>query len=411
MAGPEQFNGDQFKSSTDLGSLPQLVNIKNDIDVTSFWGETDLCNIGITRSDFDLRDFGIDIKPHAIFMGSIFSTSEEDFLKTNCKPKKNSGNLCDLVSASGTILAIRQTINYDVDGRPVLEQYSLPEGGKIIDDEGTWLTEVPMNLDYVTTNEFGEQILSNDPAVGIPTKAKYRFRIKYQNEDGMNNDIMRGDYLVPNIKEWGWSSGANDAPTDLNAQLYSYAFSLDWNEYGDASTTIGQQMIQEAVNCEDRFYEFNYNKVYTIANFVDRWKWGFNRSRHLGIKEITDRGCTTTTNRFPVNDGVKNFDFLFFLFNILITLLTPAFVTLIIVLHVLAFLYPIVRIIINIIIWIINVVIYGICLIIAAISVKKKKEDCKKSAIKPISKENPFKRIALPMLSYPDCEACPCQDL
>ena len=411
LAGPEQFNGDQFKSSTDLGSLPQLVNIKNDIDVTSFWGETDLCNIGITRSDFDLRDFGIDIKPHAIFMGSIFSTSEEDFLKTNCKPKKNSGNLCDLVSASGTILAIRQTINYDVDGRPVLEQFSLPEGGKIIDDEGTWLTEVPMNLDYVTTNEFGEQILSNDPAVGIPTKAKYRFRIKYQNEDGMNNDIMRGDYLVPNIKEWGWSSGANDAPTDLNAQLYSYAFSLDWNEYGDASTTIGQQMIQEAVNCEDRFYEFNYNKVYTIANFVDRWKWGFNRSRHLGIKEITDRGCTTTTNRFPVNDGVKNFDFLFFLFNILITLLTPAFVTLIIVLHVLAFLYPIVRIIINIIIWIINVVIYGICLIIAAISVKKKKEDCKKSAIKPISKENPFKRIALPMLSYPDCEACPCQDL
>jgi hypothetical protein len=60
LAGPEQFDGDQFKSSTDLGSLPQLVNIKSDIDVTSFWGETDLCNIGITRADFDLRDFGID---------------------------------------------------------------------------------------------------------------------------------------------------------------------------------------------------------------------------------------------------------------------------------------------------------------------------------------------------------------
>ena len=65
-----------------------------------------------------------------------------------------------------------------VTGASWIKQYNLPEGGKIIDDEGTWLTEVPMNLDYVTTNEFGEQILSNDPTVGIPTKAKYRFKIK-----------------------------------------------------------------------------------------------------------------------------------------------------------------------------------------------------------------------------------------
>jgi hypothetical protein len=30
-----------------------------------------LCNIGITRVDFDLRDLGIEIKPQAVFMGSI----------------------------------------------------------------------------------------------------------------------------------------------------------------------------------------------------------------------------------------------------------------------------------------------------------------------------------------------------
>jgi hypothetical protein len=70
-------------------------------------------------------------------------------------------------------------------------------------------------------------------------------------------------------------------------------------------------MIQEAINCEDRFFEFNYNRVYTVSSFIDRWKWGFNRSRHLGIKEITNRDCSTTTNRFPVNDGVRNFDFCF----------------------------------------------------------------------------------------------------
>lgn len=421
LAGPEQFNGDQFKSSTDLGSLPQLVNIKNDIDVTSFWGENDLCNIGITRADFDLRDFGIDIKPHAIFMGSIFSTSEEDFLKTNCKPKKNSGNLCDLVSASGTILAIRQTINYDVNGRPILEQYSLPEGGKIIDDDGAWLTEVPMNLDYVTTNEFGEQILSNDPAVGIPTKSKYRFRIQYQNEDGLNNDILRADYLVPNIKEWGWTS--INPPSGSIAQLKSYAFSLDWEDYGDVTTTIGQQMIQEAIDCEDRFYEFNFNKVYTIANFLDRWKWGYNRSRHLGIKEITDRGCTNTTNKFPVNDGVKNFDLIFFLFNIVITIFTRIFVPIIPILHLVALVWPILK-------WVIAIVMpalllyfaiqYGIAAVVAfpavglialyAIVAIVFAVAATIFAIKvsPMLTKFNFKGLNLPMMSYPDCEACPC---
>ena len=410
LASAEQFNGDQFKSSSDLNSLPQIVNIKQDIEVSSFWGETEICNVGITRADFDLRDFGIDIKPHAVFMGSAFSSSDEDFLKTNCKPGKDTGNLCSLVTAPGRILAIRQTIDYDVDGRPILESYTLPDGGKVIDDNGTWLIEVPMNLDYVTTNEFGEQVLSNNPSVGIPTKGRYRFRIQYQNESGMENSIMRGDYLVPNVKEWGWSSNDDDAPTDLNAQLYSYAFSLDWNEYGDDTTTIGQQMIQEAINCEDRFYEFNYNKVYTISSFLDRWKWGSNRLRHLGIKDITDRTCSNTVNKFPVNDGVRNFDFLVFILNLLITIITPQFVTLIIVLHVLALLYPILRVIINIILWIINTLIYAICIVVAAISSKLKKEDCKKQNIPPLGKDNPFKRISLPMMSYPDCEACPCED-
>ena len=52
----EQFDGDQLKASTDLDSLPQIVGQKKDIDVASFWGEENICNVGITRVDFDLRD-------------------------------------------------------------------------------------------------------------------------------------------------------------------------------------------------------------------------------------------------------------------------------------------------------------------------------------------------------------------
>jgi hypothetical protein len=417
IGAPGQFNGPRFKSSTDLDSLPQIVNQKKEINVTSFWGEDEICEIGITRVDFDLRDLGIEIKPQAIFMGSLVSSTEEDFLKSNCKPKKNTGNLCDMTTSSGKILAIRQTINYDNAGLPILEQFSLPEGGTVIDDDGTWLVEVPMNLDYVVTDEFGNQVISNDPNIGIPTKGKYRFRIQYQNEDGLNNDILRADYLVPNIREYGWNSNGLFSSVNQTQQLKSYAFSLDWNDYVDP---------QAAINCEDFFYEFNYNKVYTIANFIDRWKWGYNRSRHLGIKEITDRACATTNNRFPVNDGVRNFDFLFFLFNLMVTIFSPIMIALIPLIHIIAFLFPILK-------WVLVVFIAGLlgyfaiyfalgavsawpaiglaivnglaAIIFAAAFVTYTILVIKKwDAIK----EAKFKGINLPMMSYPDCEACPC---
>jgi hypothetical protein len=413
-----QFNGQRFKSSTDLDSLPQIVNQKKEINVTSFWGENELCDIGITRVDFDLRDLGIEIKPQAIFMGSMISSTEEDFLKSNCKPKKNTGNLCDLTTGAGKILAIRQTIDYDTNGQPILEQFNLPEGGNVIDGDGAWLVEVPMNLDYVITDEFGNQIISNDPTVGIPTKGKYRFRIQYQNEDGINNDILRADYLVPNIREYGWNSNGLYSSVNQSQQLKSYAFSLDWNDYADP---------QAAIDCEDYFYEFNFNKVYTIANFIDRWKWGYNRSRHLGIKEITDRACTTTNNRFPVNDGVRNFDFIFFLNNLLVTFLTIVLIPFIPVLHVIAFLFPILK-------WLLVFFIGGLLyyfagyfalqaiagwpafgsmalnglaslVFLAAAAAYTVLIIKKWDAIKNFK----FKAITLPMMSFPDCEACPCE--
>ena len=396
----EQFDGENFKSSEDLASLPQIVNFIRNVDVTPFWGENDLCNIGITRTDFDLRELGIEIKPQAVFMGSIFSTSDEEFLRTNCKPNNGVGKLCNLESSGGKILTIRQTIGYDNTGRPVLEQFNLPNGGKVIDDDGTWLVELPMNIDYVTTNEFGEQVISNDPSVGIPTKGRYRFRVQYQNEDIENSVIQRADYLVPNIREYGWTNSGKYEDVDTNLQLKSYAFSLNWDDYADP---------QSAINCEDSFYEFNFNKVYTISNFIDRFKWGYNRNRHLGIKEIDSKECNQI-NKLPVNDGVRNFDLIFFIMMFLITIVSLLVPTILTILHVLALLYPIFRVIINLFIWLINTLVYSICIVVAILSSKLKKSQCKKQNITPLSKTNPFKRISLPMMSYPDCEACPCTE-
>ena len=84
-----------------------------------------MCDVGITRVDFDLSDQGVEILPHSSFMGSIFSSNESDYITSNCRPKKDTGNLCDTVVAPGEILAIRQTIQEDENGDPVLEQYQI----------------------------------------------------------------------------------------------------------------------------------------------------------------------------------------------------------------------------------------------------------------------------------------------
>ena len=398
-----QFNGQLFKDSENIDSLPQIAHEIKDIDVSSFWGQDEMCDVGITRVDFDLSDQGIEILPHSTFMGSITSSNDDEYIKANCRPKKDTGNLCDMVAGPGEILAIRQTIQEDENGDPVLEQYQLEDGGNVIDDNGAWLIDLPMNLDYVTTNEFGERVISVDPTVGIPTKSKYRFKVKWQNEAGLQTQIMRANYLIPNIKEhWTGGTAPNmGSNTNFINRNKSYSFSLDWSDYYDKDS---------AIKCEDTFYLFGYNKVYTTAAHIDRWKYGINRASHYGIKEILDKSCASENNRFPTNDGQRNFDLLYFLFNILLTIVTPIIVVILPIMHVLALLYPIFRVIINFVLWIINKLVYGICKVVAFLSRKLKKSDCKKETITPLPKDNPFKRLTLPMITYPDCEACNCKE-
>lgn len=404
-----EFDGQFFKSSENLDALPQIVHDVVDIDVSSFWGDSETCDVGITRVDFDLRELGYEINPTAIFMGSTFSTNESDFLKSNCKIKPNAGNLCDLVTGPGQILCIRQTIDIDENGDPILEQYSLENNGNLIDENGAWMVDLPMNLDYLTTNEFGETVISNDPTVGIPSKAKYRFKIKWQSDGGLKKPVLRANYLIPNIKEH-WTS-PNFRPQNEFANK-SYAFSLDWNDYYDKDS---------AITCLDTFYKFSYNKVYTVSSHIDRFKWGRNRARHLGIKEIDDRACQSEISKLPINDGVRNFDLIFFLFNILLRLISPAIIVIIPLVHVLAWLWPFLRLVLNVIISIINGIRKAICVI------KKIRWpnlvggglifpnlapdiDCENPELEKIPDENPFSGLKLPMIIYPDCEACNCTE-
>jgi len=394
--------GGSFRSSNDLTSLPQIINLTKNAEISPLWGDPEICQISINRLDFDLRDdANIDIQPTSVFMGSMFSSPDNMRVRKNCRPRDNMGNLCGLTTSPGQIICIRQTIQQDEGGNPVLEEYELEQGGNIIDGSGSWLTELPMNLDYLITNEFGEKVVSNDPSVGIPTRAKYRFKVKWSQPNDLTLQNRRANYLIPNVKEYGWTNSNSDPTfstnqTVLRQQQSSYYFGLDWSGYTNGFTgTRRTDRLNEVIDGQDTFYEFKYNRVYTISSLIDQYKKGA-KGRFIGIKEIDDDECESTINKFPVNDGFRNFDLLFFLFSVLMLVIQPIGLMLLATAHILLFLY--------------NLVLTVICLIckikIPIIKVRPFKFICRSLGI------NCDKRdfiIRLPMITYPDCQACDCK--
>jgi hypothetical protein len=433
LATESQVAGNRFRTSNDLNSLPQIVNLTKNVEVSPLWGDPELCDIAINRVDFDLRESAnIDIQPTAVFMGSIYSTEDSLRVRKNCKPRDNMGNLCQLTTGPGQLLAIRQTIFQDEDGNPVLEQYQLEQSGNIIDGNGTWLTELPMNLDYFITNEFGDKVLSYDPTIGIPTKGKYRFKVKWQQPVTLTQQTRRPYYLLPNIKEYGWTGSTSDplnfgTINDKKQLASSYYFGLDWSGYTDGFTGNNYfNRLNEAINCEDTFYQFDFNKIYTPSSLIDEYKKGA-RGRFIGIKEIDSQDCDSTINKFPVNEGFRNFDLIFFLFSIVFQILSIIGPILLLAYHIVTFLWnnfavPLLLLLIanftnNVVNnvnlatgalasipvpntlmtigFIAQAVLYSAGIVLLTLNFRK------------IVKQK-FGRFKLSMMTYPDCQACEC---
>ena len=407
LATEAQVSGTNFKSSNNLRELPQIITVNRSIEVEPLWGQPEICNLGITRTDFDLSsEANVDIRPTSVFMGSIISDSDSNAVRSNCKPTNRSGHLCSLTTGPGEILAIRQTIQQDSSGLPILENFSLEGGGKVIDENGAWLIDVPMNMDYYVTNEFGEQVLSNDPEVGIPTKAKYRFKVKWAQSPSVSEGTKRAYYLVPNIREYSEPYREE-----------SYAFSVDWADYGNS------QMIQDAINCDDKFYLMQYNKVYTVSEFIDNHKKGSGAEKYIGIKNILEESCESSNNRFPTNDGNFRFDILYIIFMFFSIILTPVFFAIILIMHILYFVVWLLRLIVipGLIIWCaISIINYGLLIIgclpyalgmiagYLAMIVIYIILGLLLAYILRLLWKLELKGIKVPILTYPDCDLCSC---
>jgi hypothetical protein len=329
------FDGPRFRDDTSINSLAQILNLQKSIDVRPFWGDEEFCRAAITRVDFDLSQTGFKLEPKAVFMGSTASDTDKDSVNNNCRPKAHMGDLCSLISKPGIIDCVRYTPFFENDPLaypsytaggwgapqggevPILERYYLEDGGRVIDNTGSFLVHLPMNLDYMITNEFGEMVLSDDPTMGVATRTRVRFRIRPEQATGGARQRRIGSHLVPQIREFyeHWAGDNNgDWP---GIEPSSYAFSVKYSDYHPWA----QRNLMPGA--EDVFYDMTFNRVYTYAQFHDHVKHG-GRRQFVGIKEILpemDQQCSTTAMFFPINSAVRSPNLMVFLWMFLIDFL------------------------------------------------------------------------------------------
>jgi len=330
------FDGTRFRNDAAIDSLPQIIGQQKSIDVRPFWGDEEFCSAAITRVDFDLSNSGIKIQPTSVLMGSTATDTDKESVNKRCRPRKHMGELCSLTSQPGIIDCIRYTPffkedtsafpewPYDGTGGgggqvPVMERFYFDDGGRVIDETGSFLVHIPMNLDHVITDEFGNLVKSNDPTLGVATRARCRFRVRPESSAGTSRQRRRGSHLVPQIREFGPHTDTNgDYPEigenlvdgDGNNKRYDpYCFSI---EYSDYHPWAQANLIPGA---KDLFYDMSFNRVYTYSQFHDHVKHN-GRRQFIGVKEILpeqDQQCSTSAMFFPINSAVRRAKTIIFL--------------------------------------------------------------------------------------------------
>jgi|688.fasta_scaffold00691_54 hypothetical protein len=316
---PEKFfdSAQKFKYSKNLDSLVQVKSLNTSVNVQPFWGDTETCEIGITRVDLDMN---LNIKSNAIFIGSIFGDSDTDGVSNRCRPRRIMGSLCEQITTSGRIEMIRET----PDGN--IERFDV-DGGELIDEDGTWAYQLPMNLDYVVTDEFGQLVPSDNPSIGIATRANVRFRIGMSSAGDLDKRT-RANFLVPN-------NPSNQSEIDY--------------EFGSNTKATS-------------FRSLYWNKIYTVSSFISRFQASsLNVRNFVGVKDVN--ACTGDKNPFPYNRVDSSGDPLY---AFLCTLLT---IMLFILVAINAVLIPIINFIVlllNGILGIICSIIYGIGALLGA---------------------------------------------
>ena len=273
-------NANMFKNDKSLDSLAQIFTQTESVYVYPFWGEKDEMGeansngVRITRKDIDV-DYKFE--PTCVFIGSIVSDEKSNGFTRRCIPTERMGKMDRITTGEGTIEMIRKK----TDG--TVESYAI-QGNQLIDGNGTWCYQIPMNLDYVMTDEYGNIVPTDDPDKGVPTRTRVRFRVSLSDFDTDYENSHLVKVLIPNNPKDIKSEGEID---------YVFGTNTSDNEEGTAS-----------------FRDLFYNNVYTVKSYIPRLQFrNYNREKRFsGIKAVN---VNVGNNPIPYNNMRIDITFLF----------------------------------------------------------------------------------------------------
>ena len=263
-----------FKSGTTYSNLSQIFTQDQVVNVQPFWGNTSLGEkIGITRADINVA---FKFEPTCVFIGSVISDNSSQGISKKCIATENMGNMEELNTGEGTIEMIRKTPNGAV------EEYQV-KGTQLIDGNGIWCYQIPMNLDYMMTDEYGNMVPTDDPEKGIPTRTKVRFRISMQDNEENVDNFFRAKVLVPH-----------------NPQ------NLEGGKYEEYDYEFG------SLTRDDSFRDLFWNNVYSVKSYIPRFQkrkvGGWKEKKFTGIKNCNFYG---SNNPMPYNNIRIKLPFMF----------------------------------------------------------------------------------------------------
>ena len=265
----EQFdNPNQFKKDENLDGLSQIFSQNQPVYVQPFWGNEDNGEeIGITRADIEIS---FKFEPTCVFMGSAISDNASNGVGKKCVPTNQMGVMDELTAGEGTIEMIRKTPAGNV------EEFSI-KGNQLIDGNGVWCYQIPMNLDYMMTDEYGNMVPTDDPEKGIPTRTRVRFRASLTDMENSSQSYYRAKYLIPN------NPGIDDNKVDYNFGTYTE---------------------------EDSYRDLFWNGVYTVKSYIPRFQKSkrWKNERFSGIKACNYYGGN---NPMPYNNLRIKLPFMF----------------------------------------------------------------------------------------------------
>ena len=268
----------QFKKGTNLDDLPQIQNQNASVTVYPLWGDKNTNEIAITRKDINLQ---YKFETTCVFLGSVVTDNGTNSIGHNCIPDANVGEAGQLSPSKGNIEMIRKTIDDKVEEYPI-------KGNQLIDGDGTWCYQIPMNLDYVGMDEYGNIVPTNNPLKGIPTRARVRFRITLDESGEDNLTRHKARYLIPN----------NPDLYEGYVEPHMYEDVIDKDLYYEFGT----------LTPEDCFRDLYWNKVYSVKNYIPRVQMSRHEktSNYLAIKGVNKKNAVKN-NPLPFNKLNLNF--------------------------------------------------------------------------------------------------------